>query len=378
VAALPRAYIPLTPIAADGAPLPPPSQVASGAGIRPAAAPKKAFTRLAPGQAQLIRGSVQTAFLLLNLWIGIRFYLFVRYYETGGASLYVPRPAGVEGWLPIAALMNLKYWVLTGDLPSVHPAGLFLLLAFAGASLLFRKAFCSWLCPVGTISEWLWMGGEAMFGRTLALPRWIDVPLRALKYILLGLFLYAVGSMTPGAIRAFLESPYGVIADVKMLDFFRRLGTTAALVIAFLLLASVVVKNAWCRYLCPYGALMGLVSLASPSSIRRNADACIDCAKCAKACPSRLPVDRVAAVRSPECSACLSCVTACPAAGALDLSIGVSTGRAALPAWAVAAGVLAIFLGLVGTARVTGHWDTPLPDAVYFELVPRAGEFGHP
>jgi polyferredoxin len=340
--------------------------------------PRKAFTRRAPGQAPLIRGAVQAAFLLLNLWIGVRFYLFVRYYETGGAGLYVPRPAGVEGWLPIAALMNLKYWVLTGDLPSVHPAGLFLLLAFAGGSLLFRKAFCSWLCPVGTISEWLWMGGEALFGRTLALPRWIDVPLRALKYVLLGLFLYAVGSMTPDAIRAFLESPYGIIADVKMLDFFRTLGTTAAVVIAFLLLSSVVVKNAWCRYLCPYGALMGLVALASPSGIRRNADACIDCAKCAKACPSRLPVDRVLAVRSPECSACLACVTACPAAGALELSIGVGTRRAALPPWAVAVGVLALFVGLAGAARATGHWHTTLSDAVYLDLIPRAAAFGHP
>ena len=46
--------------------------------------------------------------MLLNLWIGVRFYLFVRYYETGGHTVFVTRPPGVEGWLPIAALMNLK------------------------------------------------------------------------------------------------------------------------------------------------------------------------------------------------------------------------------------------------------------------------------
>ncbi len=150
------------------------------------------------------------------------------------------------------------------------------------------------------------------------------------------------------------------------------------MVIAFLLLASVVVKNAWCRYLCPYGALMGLVALASPTSIRRNADLCIDCAKCAKACPASLPVDRLTAVRSAECSACLSCVTACPAAGALDLSIGLGSRRRLLPAWSVAAGVLALFLGLVGTAHVTGRWHTSLPDSVYFDFIPRASQFGHP
>ena len=207
-----------------------PTPVATGVAVRRT---RKPFTRREPGEAQLFRGTVQAAFLLLNLWIGVRFYLFVRFYETGGRSLFVPRPAGVEGWLPIAALMNLKAWVLTGSLPAVHPAGLFLLLAFAGASLLFRKAFCSWLCPVGTVSEWLWMGGEAMFGRTLRVPRWLDVGLRGLKYVLLGAVpLRRRHPCRPEDIRAFLESPYGVIADVKMLNFFRAMGTTAALSLA--------------------------------------------------------------------------------------------------------------------------------------------------
>ena len=67
--------------------------------------------------------------------------------------------------------------------------------------------------------------------------------------------------------------------------------------LALLVLASVFVQNFWCRYLCPYGALMGLAALASPLRIRREASLCIDCAKCAKACPSALPVDRLVAIR---------------------------------------------------------------------------------
>jgi len=38
---------------------------------------------------------MQAAFVLLNLWIGVQFYAFVRHYETGGATLRVSRPAGV-------------------------------------------------------------------------------------------------------------------------------------------------------------------------------------------------------------------------------------------------------------------------------------------
>ncbi len=63
-----------------------------------------------------------------------------------------------------------------------------------------------------------------MFGRNFALPRWADLPLRSLKYILLALFAYAVVSMPVPELRAFLSSPYGLVADVKMLDFFRDAG----------------------------------------------------------------------------------------------------------------------------------------------------------
>ena len=158
---------------------------------------------------------MQLAFLILNLWIGAVFYVWVRHFETGGATLSVSRPPGVEGWLPIASLMNLKIFVLTGEVPAIHPAGMFLLIAFLAISMLFRKAFCSWLCPIGTISEWLWQGGEALFGRTLSIPRWLDIPLRGLKYVLLALFAWLVVTMPVPALRGFLESPYGLVADVN-------------------------------------------------------------------------------------------------------------------------------------------------------------------
>src|SRR5215471_10047585 len=138
--------------------------------------------------SQGLRRATQVAFLALNVWIGVQFYLFVRFYESGGRTAYVERPAGGEGWLPIASLMNLKVLLATGEVPRLHPAGMFLLIAFLGASWIFRKSFCSWLCPVGTLSEYLWKLGQQTFGRNFALPRKVDIALRGLKYLLLGLF----------------------------------------------------------------------------------------------------------------------------------------------------------------------------------------------
>jgi polyferredoxin len=338
---------------------------------------KKPFTRRRGDVSQQVRLASQVAFGLIALGVGVQFYLWVRYYETGGASMRVARPDGVEAWLPIAALMNLKTFILTGAVPGAHAAGMFMLIAFLAISLLFRKSFCSWICPVGTISEWLWQTGQSVFTRAFAPPRWLDVPLRGLKYILLALFLYVVVTMPVPDIRAFLGSPYGMVADVKMLNFFREMGQATAIVLSVLVVASVAVKNPWCRYLCPYGAMMGLVALVGPARITRNADACIDCAKCAKACPAGLPVDTLASIRSAECTACLSCVAACPAVGALDLTIGLRRRRA-VPPWALAAAVVILFGGIVAFARLNGYWHTALPDAVYSDLIPRASQFAHP
>lgn len=341
----------------------------------PAVRRKKLLRRAIAEHSQNLRHAIQLAFLLLNLCIGIQFYLFVRYYETGGQSLRATRPAGVEGWLPIASLMNLKAALATGRLPAVHPAGTFLLVAFLSASWIFRKSFCGWLCPVGAVSEYLWRFGRKLFRRNFRLPRALDIPLRGIKYILMGLFVYVVADMSVAGIRQFLDSSYGMVDDVKMLNLFRELGTTGGIVLTILLAGSIFVQNLWCRYFCPYGALMGLVSLASPLRIRRDQALCIDCAKCTKACPSALPVDRLVTIRSAECLGCLQCVAACPAEGALFLS---APKRRRVPAWAVAAGVATLFVGTYVFARWTGHWNTDLPERVYFELVPHADELSHP
>ena len=342
--------------------------------------------RSKPDRSQRIRHSVQWMFVALNSWLGVQFFLWVRYFERGGRGLYVARPAGVEGWLPIAGLMNSKYFLLTGHVSAIHPAAMFLFLTFLLMSLLLKKAFCAWLCPVGTLSEVLWKLGRRVFGCNLRLPRWADLPLRGLKYLLLGFFVFVIGAMSAEALESFMQTPYGLVADVKMLNFFREMGLTASIVMALLVLLSMLVENFWCRYLCPYGALMSLVSLLSPVKIRRDAEACIDCSKCARACPAGLPVDRLMQIRSAECSACMVCVAACPAQNALQFALPPRRTAAPAGRWfrralgpLAVTGILAyIFLATILLARVTSHWQTNIPRIVYMNLVPQANELTHP
>jgi len=345
----------------------------------------KLVRRIGVDQSQLIRHSVQGLFAALNLWLGLEFFFWVRSFQQAGGN-EIARPAGVDGWLPIAGLMNCKYFFSTGRIPDIHPAAMFLFMAFLAVSLLLKKAFCSWLCPVGTLSEALWRIGRKVFRRNFALPRWLDLPLRGLKYLLLGFFAFIIGSMSAEALDEFMHAPYALVADVKMYNFFVHMSVTAAVVVGLLMVLSVFVQNFWCRYLCPYGALMGLVSLLSPVKIRRDAEACVDCGKCAKACPSHLKVDELVQIRSAECTGCMECVAACSAQNALQFSlppwrktpVGTRWTRRALSPLAVVALLACIFFGFTAYAKVSGHWQTNLPRATYVDLVPGANDLSHP
>ncbi|SQB27337.1 electron transport protein [Citrobacter koseri] len=337
------------------------------------------------------RRATQFLLLLINIYIGITFYFWVRYYETAAASVYVPRPGGIEGWLPVAGLMNIRYTWETGLLPPVHAASMLLLVAFIVISLLLKKSFCSWLCPVGALSELIGKLGETLFGPSITLPRWLDIPLRGLKYLLLSFFLYIALSMPAQGIQMFLMSAYGIIIDVKMLDFFRNIGTTTLICVIFFAVASLFIRHFWCRYLCPYGALLGLFSFFSPFKIRRNADSCIDCGKCAQNCPSRIPVDTLIQVRTVECTGCMTCVESCPVASTLNFSLRTPSGapegkreaikplwrQAALSGVAMTILILGILFAAVAIAMYAGVWDSPVPEHLYFRLIPQARMIGH-
>lgn len=320
--------------------------------------------RWKPRDSQKLRFWIQIAFIGLCLWIGIEFSLWYFWHE-GSGSIAAPRPPGVEGFLPISALMSLWYLLLSGEIHPVHPAGLFILLAIIVMSVLLKKSFCSWLCPVGTLSENIGEFGKKLFGRNFRVWKWLDYPLRAVKYLLLAFLIYVVFfQMDTQSLRLFLDSPYNRVADVKMFLFFKDITRTSLIVIGVLMGLSLVIRNFWCRYLCPYGALLGIAGLLSPFRITRNADSCIDCAKCAKVCPNRIAVDRQKVVMSDECTSCMACVAACPVKETLQLKASRKSRFTVKPVW-VAAAVAGIFLLVTGLAILTGNWQSIISDSEY-------------
>ena len=323
-----------------------------------------------------LRMLTQWGVLAVCLYLGVRFGLFVRHFETFGLTPAYARPAGVEGFLPIGALVSFKNWLVNGTIDPVHPAALVLFLTFLALAVLTRNSFCSWFCPVGTLADGAWKAGHKLHGRTFRVWSWLDLPLRGVKYLLLLFFLkLIVIDMPAAALQGFLASPYWAVADVKMLHFFTSPSTLSLVVLGILTVLSIIYRNFWCRYLCPYGALLGLLGLLSPLKVRRQQQHCTDCRRCSAVCPSQIAVHQRRVVRSPECTACLTCVANCPAPGALELRL--SFWQRPLPGWGFALLVLLIFAGGIGAGMLTGHWESSLTTQDYQQLIPFASRLGH-
>ncbi len=317
-----------------------------------------------------LRYAVQFAFLLLTLYIGWQFYHFVQQFESPGHPA-VERPASVDAFLPIGGLMAFKYFLLTGIVEPVHPSGFILFTAVLGVSLLVKKGFCGWICPIGAISQYAWMAGEKILGRNFRINRFTDNSLRSLKYVLLGLFLAFIGiAMAPNMMLLFFITDYYKVVDVRMMKFFTDMSTLTMWILIGLVGLSVLYKNFWCRYLCPYGALLGLLSRLSPFKVRRNEEACSHCHACTRHCPALIDVENKAVVKSEECFGCMTCVSRCRADGALDLSFKIGKKSRIVKPWLFPVVLIALFYLVIGIGMATDHWKSKIPHEEYQRLIP--------
>lgn len=311
---------------------------------------------------------------LLCLISAFEFSFFVKYLETEGISGWNYRPPLAEGFLPISNLMNLYYFMQTGNIHSYHPAGFFIFIAILLVSLIVGKSFCSWICPIGFLSECLGELGAKIIRKKIKLPASFDFFFRTFKYIILLFFIYAIFSMSLSSLIIFLDSDYNFMADVKMYYFFANISKFSLLVIAILFVMSIIIRNFWCRYFCPYGALLGFVGLISLIKIKRDTTICVDCGKCSKVCPAHIKVTKLNAVISDECNSCSMCIDSCPVKEALEFKLGkIKIKRKVVPVL-----VFISFWLIIIHAIIANLWHNNQPLEKYIELNKKIETLNHP
>lgn len=297
--------------------------------------------------------------------------MFMRWTEGEGA--YVPRPEAVAGLLPVGHFTSFFAWVRGGGWDALLPAGLVIIIAAVVVSMLFKRGFCGWICPVGTVWELAALLGRKVLGRTLRLPRWIDRAARGVRYALAAVILAALMLVPVAEALSFRELPYMWTADMKILIGFTSPPFILAALAAFVL--SMMFSPVWCRFLCPLGAWYSVLGMASPCAVHRSEADCIACHRCTDACHALVDVERAPGrVWAPECDGCMDCVRACPAPGALEARV---LGRWRMPVWLWPVLVVGTWLVIFGVAKVGGDWDTTIPPTVFKQAV-ESGVLGQP
>jgi polyferredoxin len=204
-------------------------------------------------------------------------------------------------------------FLTTGQMVSrLHLSTTLTFVALAVLTLAAGSGFCGWLCPLGSLQEWVGKLGQRLFGRRFALPDKIDRPLQYARYAMLAWVVLATAAYSTLVFREY--DPYIALAHVTAFEF-----TTGTVVLGLTLVASLFVERPWCRYLCPLGGFVGLTSKIGFLRIRREPTLCTNCAACNKVCPMKIDVAGAKTMPT-TCNSCLNCVAACPRAGALTLA----------------------------------------------------------
>ncbi|MGE6316785.1 4Fe-4S binding protein [Shewanella baltica] len=297
-----------------------------------------------------------------------------------GITPWLMRPDVVDAFLPIAGGIELKAIVSLNLWDQTHPAAAVMLAAVLLTGLLCKRAFCGWACPLGLAGEYLYAFRKRFIKSELTPPAWLDWPLRMLKYLLLLGLCYIVIGMPAQSIPNYLDGNYHKIADLKMALFFLTPSLITLLVFALILALAAWRRQGFCRYLCPYGAMLGILSFASPLKIRRDSQHCLieakgmKCDKCTRACPANIIVHTKTTVRSDECQACIRCVAACPKSAALGL--GLKSGHRLGHKGLLALVLIALFILPLG-AYLAGFWHSQTPDNIRMELIQVIDRVGH-
>lgn len=260
-----------------------------------------------------------------------------------------------ERWCPLGGVESLYQYVREGNLIcSLGVSNLYILAAVLAATLLLRRAFCGYACPIGTLSEWIQRAARRLGAPRLAVSGRLDRTLGLLKYVVLAVVLTLTWRASELVFRGY-DPCYALIGrhgeDIAVWAY----GIAGAIIVA-----SLVITVPFCRWFCPLAAVLAPFSRVGLTSIKRRGDACAGCGACARACPMGIAVDQVPQVTAARCTACFQCVDACPKAASSAVGWGP-------PPWVGSRwprGLLVVLLLACVGAAVASAYAFPLPSFV--------------
>ncbi|RKZ35243.1 hypothetical protein DRQ33_00135 [bacterium] len=233
---------------------------------------------------------------VIQLLFVVIFVVIVRYFWGFAGAHYVCPWALAEVPVLMIKLKTRLFFIW----------GIIIGIAGIAVTLVYPRVFCGWICPLGTLFEFLGNCGQKIGIHSHRIPHWLNEKMRIFSFgiiIILLVLTYFKGLL----ICQFACPAFWLCAMWKL--------SIPIVAIGFLilwLLLSVRVKRGFCRYVCPYGGLTSLFVPLSHFAVKMNLELCNNCGLCNKACPMGIDLTGNITVRSEHCIACNDCIKYCP------------------------------------------------------------------
>jgi len=263
-----------------------------------------------------IRLAVQIAFFVLVAGIAVNHTL-----EESGDSIPLLSSASLHSICPLGGVVSIYEYFDSGTMvKKTHESSFALMWIGFALALLMGPVFCGWVCPMGSIQEWIGKLGRKLFGRKYNhfVPYRFDRYLRFLRYGVMAWVLYMTAA---SATLVFADwDPYFALFNL----WSSEVAIGGIIVLVIVLVLSLFVERPFCKYACPYGAVLGVFNLFRIFKIKRNDASCIDCKACDRSCPMNIPVSSSGVVRNHQCISCMKCTSeqSCPVQNTVELITG--------------------------------------------------------
>lgn len=272
--------------------------------------------KMGNGKKKQMRFFVQLFFFILIALIVINKTL-----SDAGYGISFLSTASLHALCPFGGVATLYNLATVGTfIQKIHSSSVILMGIVFFLAILFGPVFCGWVCPLGTFQEWVGKIGRKIFKSKYNnyVPIKLEGILRYLRYAVLIWTIYVMGKS--GLLLFEHVDPYNALFKF----WSGEVAAPALIILAVTIILSLFVERPWCKYACPYGALLGLTNWISIFKIKRVADTCINCKKCDHVCPMNIKVSEKETITDHQCIRCYECTSesSCPVPNTVDMIAG--------------------------------------------------------
>lgn len=263
-----------------------------------------------------VRNLVQIFFFALIALISVNHTL-----AESGKGIPFLSSASLHALCPFGGVVTIYQYALSGTfIQKTHESAFILMIVGFVLAILFGPVFCGWICPLGSVQEWFGRLGKMIFKRRYNrfIPAKFDRWLRYLRYLVLAWIIYMTAASGSLVFAEF--DPYFTLFNL----WSSEIAIGGLIILAVTLIGSLFIERPWCKYACPYGAVLGVSNLFRIFRIRRVVGTCKLDGACDIYCPMNIKVSDKTIIRDHQCISCLECTSEarCPAAGTVDFVAG--------------------------------------------------------